>query len=420
MKVKGTGQIEKRGNAWRIVICLGTDPVTGKRKRKFKTVHGTKAEATRTMNRMIRDLENGLKSEAETITFGEYSSNWHNERKVMGALKPSSLEFEQWALDKLNAYIEHIRLCDLDPASIRALYKQMAEDGVSKSAIGKLHMKLKQVLGCSVNDGLVLKNPCNCVEKPQKSQLSKRESLTQNEAARLLRILCDASGTDSRIIAVRIALATGMRRGEVLGLTWKHVDLEGYSIKVSQQYTPTGIAATKTENGNRRISIDFETAEALKVWKEEQSKSLRSLHIEQKPETPVISSKLGGFIDPRNFSRWFSSFCILNDFAHYEDDEGNVVECAKDAEGWPVDERGRRYSRSNRKPAVKKHYVGLKFHELRHTQATLLIANGVDFKTVSTRLGHSDVSLTLNLYAHAMPEKDRAAANTISNILHTS
>ncbi|MDR3052412.1 MAG: tyrosine-type recombinase/integrase [Coriobacteriales bacterium] len=75
------------------------------------------------------------------------------------------------------------------------------------------------------------------------------------------------------------------------------------------------------------------------------------------------------------------------------------------------------YSRSNKQVKVKKHYVGLKFHELRHTQATLLIANGVDVKTVQERLGHARASTTLDFYAHADEERDRQAASLFSDIL---
>ena len=71
----------------------------------------------------------------------------------------------------------------------------------------------------------------------------------------------------------------------------------------------------------------------------------------------------------------------------------------------------------NKKPRVRKHYVGLKFHELRHTQATLLLANGIPVKTVQERLGHAKASTTLDIYGHALPEQDRDAATLISNLL---
>lgn len=418
MKINGSGSIEKRGkNSYRIIVCAGNDPVTGKRRKYTKTVRGTKAEAKRALSNWIIDLENGLKANSETVTFGEYARNWHEGRAVTQAIKPASLKFEEWAINKLASYIEDSNISELDPASIRTLYKKMAEDGASSSTLRKTHVKLKQILNSAVDDGIILKNPCDRISAPAKKQAVERRSLSVEEAQRLTDVLDSMGDEDSRVEAVRIALATGMRRGEVLGLAWKHIDLLGCSISIEQQQTPNGLSTTKTHNGVRRISIDRDTVSHLAAWKGHQAEYLKCLRVAQTEETPVISNQLGGFSDPRTFYRWFMRFCLANGFAHYEDEDGNIVESRRDEDGWPVDERGRRYSRSNPKPKMKKSYVGLKFHELRHTQATLLIANGVDMKTVSERLGHADVALTLNQYAHATPENDRAASGIMSALL---
>lgn len=420
MKINGSGSIERRGkNSYRIIVCAGNDPITGKRRKYAKTVKGTKAEAKRALSNWIIELENGLKANSEAVTFGEYARSWHDARAAMQAIKPASLKFEEWAINKLASYIESSSISEIDPASIRALYKRMAEDGASQSTLRKTHVKLKQILNSAVDDGIILKNPCSRISAPAKKQSVERRSLSVEEAQRLTGILDSMGDGDSRAEAVRIALATGMRRGEVLGLAWKHIDLPSCSISIEQQQTPNGLSTTKTQNGVRRISIDRDTASHLAAWKGHQAEYLKRLRVAQTEETPVISNQLGGFSDPRTFYRWFMRFCLANGFAHYEDENGNIMEIRRDGDGWPVDEEGRRYSRSNPRPKAKKNYVGLKFHELRHTQATLLIASGVDMKTVSERLGHADVSLTLNQYAHATPENDRAASGIMSALLHS-
>lgn len=118
---------------------------------------------------------------------------------------------------------------------------------------------------------------------------------------------------------------------------------------------------------------------------------------------------------------WFINFCARNGFGMFVDDKNNPIPPQQYNEnGMPVDENGIPYSRSNKKKRIKKHYRGLKFHELRHTQATLLITNGVNPKTVQNRLGHASITMTLDLYAHASSENDKVAADLIGDLLDDS
>lgn len=203
-------------------------------------------------------------------------------------------------------------------------------------------------------------------------------------------------------------------------------------LYVACQYAADGdLRAPKSENSKRWLSFGDDLKEYLLAWKEIQkgiyanleaiyrssrkrgrkSKAEKELiaktrirghsikMIRQEPGTPVVSNEVGGFMDPNIFSRWFRDFCVENGFGHYGDEKEFV-----DAAG--------------RKRKHKRKYVGLNFHELRHTQATLLIGNGADIKTVQHRLGHSSASLTMNIYAHAIAQNDRGAAEAISGILH--
>ncbi len=146
-------------------------------------------------------------------------------------------------------------------------------------------------------------------------------------------------------------------------------------MKDRQSLTQYGENKTpKTKSGLRTISLDLATARRLARWKGEQSRYLEMLGIEQTDETPVCCSNVGGWCDLHNFESWWRRFRNENGFE------------------------------------------GLKFHELRHTQATQLLANGVDVKTVQTRMGHSNASLTLNWYAHAIPENDRKAADILGEL----
>ena len=124
------------------------------------------------------------------------------------------------------------------------------------------------------------------------------------------------------------------------------------------------------------LAIDATTVSHLATWKERQAEELAKIGVKQTDETPVCCSSTGGRIRIDNFSHWWGIW-------------------------------------------RKEHgFDGLKFHELRHTQATLLLANGVDVKTVQTRLGHASASITLDWYAHAIPQNDHAAATMLGNLLN--
>ena len=417
MKVNSGGSLAKTPNGYRATVSLGFDPITGKRKRVTKTFpRCSKAEANRLMREWISELENGLRYDADTVTFREYAHDWQQQRETLGAVRKGTLKKDKSTIDRLCSYIGECVLPELETPTIKSLYRKMSDDGVTPGRIAEAHQKLKQILNSAVDDNLLIRNPCDRVRVPRPKQEHERQTLSAEQAARLLRAASEVE--DGRGIAVWVALATGMRRGEVLGLVWDNVDLERGIITVRQQVTAhSGLSALKTDTSNRTVAIDPRTVETLSDWKERQGKYLATLWITQNGQTPVISNGEGGFYDPNHFSSWWQGFCVRNGFARWVDDNGETIQQRTTPEGWPIDNNGNKHSRSNPKPKVHRHYVGLRFHELRHTQATLLIANGTDVKTVQARLGHAKASTTIDLYAHALPENDREASDLIGSLI---
>ena len=188
-------------------------------------------------------------------------------------------------------------------------------------------------------------------------------------------------------------LATGCRRGEILGLTWSAVDFTSSQIFIRQSLNnQCEVKETKTAAGVRALYVDAETMAHLQMWKAFQAKALylvmaedaegKKHPVEQTDKTPVCCSDVGGWLDPTNVNRWWGG------------NKSKGTEGYRDAIGFP----------------------DLKLHELRHTSATLLLGNGVDVKTVQHRLGHSSSSLTLDQYAHAIPANDRTAADLMGAI----
>jgi hypothetical protein len=122
-------------------------------------------------------------------------------------------------------------------------------------------------------------------------------------------------------------------------------------------------------SGNRVISVDTHLISRLKAWKSIQTGALLAQGITLTGDTPVCANSTGGICEQTRLYNWFRNFCVDNGFGRYVHNNGNEIpERLFDAEGIAVDENGRRYSRSNKRPEVTKHYQGLKFHEHRHTR----------------------------------------------------
>jgi integrase len=391
-RINGAGTIQRRGKAtWRIRFNLGRDPVTGRyRYSNWRTVHGSKATAQQALAEYRQELECGLRPDADRMTFREYAELFHESRKATGGLAPGTVRQERQVLGHIYRYLGDITLRDIDAMTIDAMLTRHHKDGGSADQSRRMYAKLRQVLADACLKDCLMRNPADKVKPPKASRPDMR-FLDQKEVARLLGALESSMSnchnkyrpdderrafTHCHVTAVRLALATGMRRGEVLGLTWGCVDFEEGTVRVMQQMTLDGIRETKTSQSKRVISIDDDTWKHLQRWKAAQADYLGGLGIGQDDGTPVIANEVGGFHDPSGFSRWWRSF------------------------------RGR-YG-----------FEGLRFHTLRHSQATLLlVSGGCDLKTVMGRLGHSLASTTLDLYASVMPGKDRDAARFIGSIL---
>lgn len=454
MKVIGNGTVEARGEKkWLIRVCYTDDE--GNTLRPSQTVRGSETKARRALREWIDDINtdtleavegnigaylNGLdeekrraaiakfreyieESDTDKTTFSEYADEWIREREQQGAVTESTIMRNRDYVNRLNRYIGDKPLVSIKPTTIRRAYADMHDDGITSDGVYRCHKTLKQIMKRAMFDEVIPKSPCDHVEMTKPAMAYERKSLSAPEAARLVNVLDTAGDTDSHIIGVRLGLATGMRVSEVLGLTWENVDMKEGRIAVRKQRSGRkGEGRLKTKSSERTIEIDAATVEHLRAWRKHQLSTQVAQWLKDKEHMPVVSSERGGYIDYSDYRRWFTNFCVLNGFGHWTDDDGNSVEPIRWEDGHRIDgnghdETGRAYSRMNPRQKVTRHYNGLKFHELRHTQATLLIANGTDIKTVQNRLGHAEVSLTLDLYAHAVPENDRKAADLIGRIL---
>ena len=398
---KGDGSIIQRSRGvWEVQISLGRDPATGKYRKVSRTVRGTKADARKMRDQLRVEYESGLRLDADKLELGSYLNDWIGNREASGELAHATIEnYRRHIRTWINPYLGKSALKEIRPYTVESWHREARKAGATPRTLQAAHKVLKQALRDAMRNELILSNPCDAVKTP-KAEARKRGYLEVSELRRMLAVL-DAEGESAFSIAVRLGVSTGARRGEVLGLTWEHVDFKNKAISIVQslsQYDGARkagkpakeIKRPKTQSGKRKISLDDDVLVHLSKWKAIQARELLKNGIKQSSGTPVCCSLYdaricgvavfaGGFLDPQGFSSKFAKFCEEYGF----------------------------YSSTGKR---------LCFHELRHTQATLLLSNGEDIISVAGRMGHASPSITSDMYAHAMPEKDRECANLIGNI----
>ena len=389
---------------------MGVDPETGKyRYSPKRTLHcqstnkrGREAELRAAMEDYKRELNTGVVVKRTTTkTVGGYADQFHALRAgTMG----SELSYQREAvdIDHIKELFGNVKLKELKTPTIKAAYADARKTGrFSESELNKIHTKLSQIMKEAVNDELILKNPCATISVPR-PEIEERKFLSAEDAARLLECLLKEKVT-AHTIGVMLLLDTGMRRGEMLGLTWRYVDLNEGTIHIVRQYAKDKTPRSpKSKMSQRSLHLSSGMTAVLTEWKGIQEEYMAELARKPIADTPVVTNALCEYMDPDNFNRWFRQWCVNHGFGSYSS-ETEIF----------FDSQGHRRTR-------RKGYSGLHPHMLRHTQATLLVAAGTDFKTVQARLGHSTVNLTLNTYSHALAAKDKDAADTFSSVLNAA
>ena len=251
---------------------------------------------------------------------------------------------------------------------------------LSNKTISEYHRLISSILTVAVQWQVLNFNPCKRV-KPPKVERKEALALDHEEAIKLIE--CLATAPIKYRTAIMLLLYTGFRRGELCGLDWEDIDLNNGIIKVNKAAlysVEKGIYedTTKTYISNRAVSIPTDMIKLLKQYKTEQQSQRLLMGDQWCDSGKVFTATNGSVINPDTLTSWF-----------------------------------KRFIRRNNLPDIH-------LHNLRHTVATLLIAAGVDIATVSTRLGHTNKTTTLNIYTHAIKSADEAAANTIQDILNNT
>ena len=318
----------------------------------------------------------------EKPTFEKYAA-YVVDLKERNGLKVKTAVRYRDMLRRINAEIGPVKLQDLRPDHLNRFYAKLAEPGQNQRTGGGLspktilehHRVISTILAQAVKEQLIL---FNTAERATPPKMPKHE-MDAFEVEEVRGIL-EALETEPLKwqVCVQLLIATGARRGEVMGLRWEHVDWVENKLYLCENrvYTPqSGVISTTLKTGeNRYVSVSPSVMALLKRWRAEQAAAFMKLGIT--PSGYVLTAENGGPMHPDSPTDWLSKF-----------------------------------SKRHGLPPIHP-------HKFRHTQASLLIAQGVDILTVSKRLGHAKVSTTLDIYSHVLAKSDEKASDTLDRLFY--
>lgn len=213
-----------------------------------------------------------------------------------------------------------VLVSDLSLSLLNMVYADLREEhGMSQRGVHKLNAVMSQVMDLAVKERLTEHNPCRDVEV-SRPRSAERTPLTLEEAISLCQALHDDE-LDGRRVAIWLALATGVRRGEALGLTWRYVDFDNMRVFIKYQYIKDKTLRETKNRRSRWIAIDDGTARYLRTWKAVQARRMQVQGIAQTPDAPVCSDSDFGFHDPDNFSTWQRGYFIEHGLGRMEEAE---------------------------------------------------------------------------------------------------
>ncbi len=345
--------------------------------RKRKTLYGkTRAEVGGKLAKALSDREGGLVFDVGNLTVGEYLDRWLAEC-VKGTVRESTFERYEYAIGPhIKPALGCMKLKSLTPAHVRGFYREKLDAGLASATVHKMHVVLHKALDQAVADGLIRRNPTGALKLPRIDR-EEIKPLTAGEANRFINASCG-----NRLEALFVlAVHTGLRQGELLALKWEDLDLEAGTLRVRRTLTCAGgkhsLAEPKTKKSRRTVRLTTGAVVALRGHLKRQMREMDRLGYLYGTGGLVFANETGGIINPSNLRN--RSFARL-------------LRCA----GLPTDTR---------------------FHDLRHTCATLLLSRNVNPKIVSEMLGHANIAITLDTYSHVLPDMQERAAKALEEAL---
>ncbi len=375
-----------RASSWRFFIYVDDPDRRGKKKQVWRCGFQSKDEAIHAREEELRDLERGIVVDRKEEKLKSYINKWLNDRKK--SLKPSTLRGYKENIDLyIIPNLGHLRLSDIFRSDVQHMVNVMSKKGLSK-ATAKYAVR---VLSCCMNDAiadrLIAFSPCTRINYPLEAPFQST-ILDEEQIKKLL----DGLDNSSCSLIIEAAIVLGLRRGEALGLKFSDFDMDKQTVRIQRQITETknplengnsqqrfGETTVKTAAGNRIIGVPRTFLKKIAA-KERWNKANRLKAGSKYSKDPYLfSDKLGNFINPQTLNKFF------------------------------------------KKKLVQLNLPDMRFHDLRHTNATLLVhSEGADLKAISAGLGHSSIRVTMDMYANNIPEAMERTAGIVQSKMYGS
>ena len=362
-------------------VDLGPDPATGKRRQHYKQGFPTKKAAEAALAQVLADVRDGTAVGRQSMTVAAFLDDWLEGQRQH--LKETTWSSYDVAAKRIKGGLGASKLKALAPLDIENFYADLSESGsrsgkpLSAKSVRNTHVVLRKALADAERLGLIPRNAA-AAAKPPTVQPVEQKTWDSDQLVQFFEAMAD----DRFFAAYVLAATTGMRRGEVLGLRWSDVDLDGGQLAVLQTVTTVNykpvVTTPKTKRSRRVVYLDEHTINVLRAHRRRQTDEKKAAGPAWSDEHDLIfRDEIGDMINPD----WFS----------------------------------REFTRQVKASGLSK----IRFHDLRHSYATLALKAGVHPKVVSERLGHATVGITLDLYSHVTPAIARDAADAVAARLFT-
>lgn len=383
------GTIQKKGKKWYAVVYDGVNPETGKYRRRWVPAGPRRGDAEKLLTELVKRAHEGETRVSEKLTLAEYLiEHWLPVQQAR--LRESTYE----------SYRRNIRLHVIPRLGERQLDQLSANDvdlfyasllkegrkpkspgekapakGLSPKSVHNIHVMLNKAMSDAVRKGTVVRNVVAQADAPS-PQARKRREIKAWEIEQLVTFL-DAMASHRLFPAYHLAANTGMRRGELLGLRWRDLDLGAGRVSVRQALVSVAykvsISDVKTGTSRRTINIESDVVEVLRDWWD--TRCLERGGVEPASDDLLFGKADGSWVHPDVVSQTFDR-CV-----------------------------------------AKLDVPTISLHDLRHTHATLLLKDAVPVKVVSERLGHANVAFTMSVYQHILPGMQEEAAAAFARLL---
>jgi integrase len=376
--MRGT-RTQRSPGVWRLRVFVGSDAATGNPRQLSRTFKGTKKQADTALAGFLAEVVTGAAPLAGDTTVAEYLQRWLDH--ITPTRSPTTVRGYRFKVKRITAKLGHVRLDKLTAQQLDRTYREWLDEGLDPSSVHHLHRVLSASLRQAVKWGLLSSAPTVRASPPQRRLKPKpipTPSVVQD-------LIAAAEERGQPVLAASMALAatTGLRRGELAGLRWTDIDLVAGRLHVRQaiknDLNGAWIAGPPKSHQARRVALDAFTIAVLHDRRLRAELTAEEAGVALDPDGYVLTLDPTGFtpIRPDTITQAFGRLCRSI----------GVTEVT--------------------------------LHTLRHFSASMLIASGRDVRTIAGRLGHSDASTTLRVYAHTVEGRDQDAADFLGGLLAT-